>query len=74
MQQIIGGTQDDYKRLARAFDKSVIANFPTHEVETKDNMLDTSAANWHNQSQPLYRMPMNTYLRAPKEGGGGVNR
>jgi hypothetical protein len=43
MQQIIGGMQDDYKRLARAFDKSIVANFPTHEVETKDNMLDTSA-------------------------------
>jgi hypothetical protein len=27
--------QDDYKRLACAFDKSVVANFPSHEVETK---------------------------------------
>jgi hypothetical protein len=28
MQQIIGGMQNDYKRLVRAFDKSTIANFP----------------------------------------------
>jgi hypothetical protein len=26
--------QNDYKRLERAFDKSVVANFPSHEVET----------------------------------------
>jgi hypothetical protein len=50
MQQIIGGKQDGYKRLARAFDKSVVGNFPTHEVETKENMHDSLAANWHDQS------------------------
>jgi hypothetical protein len=33
MQQIIGGMQNDYKRLARAFDKSTITKFPLHEVE-----------------------------------------
>jgi hypothetical protein len=32
MQQIIRGTQNDYKRLVRAFDKSSVANFPSHEV------------------------------------------
>jgi hypothetical protein len=45
--------QDDYKRLARAFDKPVAGNFPTHEVETKENMHDSSAANWLDQAQPL---------------------
>jgi hypothetical protein len=30
MQQIIGGMKDDYKRLAHVFDKSVVANFPSH--------------------------------------------
>jgi hypothetical protein len=33
MQNIIGGMQNYYKRLVRAFDKSIIANFPSHEVE-----------------------------------------
>jgi hypothetical protein len=28
MQQIIGGMQNDYRRLVRAFDKSTIENFP----------------------------------------------
>jgi hypothetical protein len=37
--------QDDYKRLARAFDKFVVANFPTHEDETKENMHDSSTTN-----------------------------
>jgi hypothetical protein len=50
MQQIIEGMQDDYKRLARAFEKSVVANFPTHEDGTKENMHNSSATNWHDQS------------------------
>jgi hypothetical protein len=33
MQHIIGGIQNDYRRLVRAFDKSTVANFPSHEVE-----------------------------------------
>jgi hypothetical protein len=33
MQHIVGGIQKDYKRLVRAFDKSTVANFPSHEVE-----------------------------------------
>jgi hypothetical protein len=45
MQQIIGGMQDDYKRLACAFDKSVVVNFPSHEVKTKENAHNSSAAN-----------------------------
>ena len=66
MQQRIWGTQDDYKRLACAFDKSVVTNFPTHEVEIKDNTRDSSATNWHDQSQPLYRMPINTTPEQPQ--------
>ena len=31
MQQIIGGMQTDFKRLVRAFDKSIVANFSSHE-------------------------------------------
>jgi hypothetical protein len=61
MQSIIGGMQNDYRRLARAFDKSSIANFPSHEVELGDNMRNTSAIGCRDQSQPLYGMPMDTY-------------
>jgi hypothetical protein len=33
MQHNVGGIQKDYKRKVRAFDKSTVANFPSHEVE-----------------------------------------
>jgi hypothetical protein len=33
MQHIVGGIQKDYKRLVRVFDKSIVANFPSHKVE-----------------------------------------
>jgi hypothetical protein len=47
MQNIIGDMQNDYRRLVRAFDKSSIANFPSHEVELGDNMRNTSAIGCH---------------------------
>jgi hypothetical protein len=53
MQNIIWGMQNDYRRLARAFDKSSIANFPSHEVELGGNTRNTSAIGCHDQSQPL---------------------
>ena len=52
----------------RAFDKSTIANFPSHEVELGENTCDSSAADWHGQSQPLYGMPMDTYPEQPQIG------
>jgi hypothetical protein len=57
--------QGDYKRQARVFDKFAITIFPSHEVETKENMHDPSAANWHDQSQPLYGMSMKSYTGQP---------
>jgi hypothetical protein len=66
MQNIIGGMQNDYRRLVRAFDKSSIANFPSHEVELGDKMCNTSAIGCHDQSQPLYGMPMDTYPEQPQ--------
>lgn len=63
MQQIKEGMQDDYKRLARAFDKCTIPNFPMHEVESKEKMHDSSVANCHDQSYPLYEMSMNPYSK-----------
>jgi hypothetical protein len=32
--------QNDYKRLVGAFDKSPVANFPSHEVESGENTHD----------------------------------
>jgi hypothetical protein len=60
--------QNDYRRLARAFDKSSIANFPSHEVELGGNTRNTSAVGCHDQSQPLYGMPMDTYPEQPQIG------
>jgi hypothetical protein len=54
--------QEDYKRLACAFNKSGVVNFPLHEGKTRENTRDSLAANWHDQSQPLYDMSMDTYL------------
>jgi hypothetical protein len=68
MQNIIGGMQSDYRRLVRAFDKSNIANFPSHEVKLGDNTRNTSARGCHDQSQPLYGMPMDTYPEQPQIG------
>jgi hypothetical protein len=68
MQNIIGDMQNDYRRLARAFDKSSIANFPSHEVELGGNMCNTSAVGCHDQSQPLYGMSMDTYPEQPQIG------
>jgi hypothetical protein len=68
MQNIIRGMQNDYRRLVRAFDKSNIANFPSHEVELGGNTHNTSATGCHDQSQPLYGMPMDTYPEQPQIG------
>jgi hypothetical protein len=68
MQNIIGGMQNDYRRLVHAFDKSTIANFPSHEVELGGNTRNTSAIGCHDQSQPLYGIPMNTYPEQPQIG------
>jgi hypothetical protein len=57
--------QEDYKRLARAFGKSHVANFPSHEGNTRENARDPSVVNWHDQSQPLYGMTIDTYLGQP---------
>jgi hypothetical protein len=52
MQNIIGGMQNDYRRLLRAFDKSSIANFPSYEVELGDNTRNTSAIGYHDCGSP----------------------
>jgi hypothetical protein len=66
MQNIIGGIQKDYRSLVRAFDKFTVANFPSHEVELGENMYNSSATSCHDQSQPLYGMPIDTYPEQPQ--------
>jgi hypothetical protein len=66
MQNITGGMQNDYRRLVRAFDKSNIANFPSHEVELGGITRNTSTTGCHDQSQSLYGMPMDTYTEQPQ--------
>jgi hypothetical protein len=58
--------EEDYKRLPRAFDKSDVTSFPSHEGKTRENTRDPSTANWHDQSQPLYGMSMDTYPGQPQ--------
>jgi hypothetical protein len=60
--------QNGYRRLVRAFDKSNSANFPLHEVEVGGNTRNTSAIGCHDQSQPLYGMPMDAYPEQPQIG------
>jgi hypothetical protein len=45
----------------RALDKSTIANLPSHEVELREYTRDSSATGCHDQSQPLYGMPIDMY-------------
>jgi hypothetical protein len=66
MQHIVGGIQKDYKRIVRASDKSTVANFPSHEVELGENIRNMSVIGCHDQSQPLYGMPMDTYPEQPQ--------
>jgi hypothetical protein len=48
MQHIVEGIQKDYKRIVRAFDKSTVANFSSHEVELWENTRNSSAIGCHN--------------------------
>jgi hypothetical protein len=62
--------QEDYNRLARVFSKSDVASFPSHQGKTRENAHDPSVVNWHDQSQPLYRMSMGIYhgqLQSPAQ-------
>jgi hypothetical protein len=65
MQQMTRGMQNNYKRLVHAFDKSIVSNFPSHEVESGENTHDSLATYWHGQSPPLYGMLIDTYPKQP---------
>jgi hypothetical protein len=63
LQRIVGDIQNNHKRLVRALDKSTTANLSSHEVEWREYTHNSSATGWHDQSQPLYGMPMDVYPR-----------
>jgi hypothetical protein len=65
MQQITGGMQNNYKRPVHEFDKSIVSNFPSHEVESRENTHDSLATYCHAQSPPLYGMLIDTYPKQP---------
>jgi hypothetical protein len=48
------------------FDKSTIANFPSHEFDLGENTRDSSATGYHDQSQPIYGMSIDTYHGQPQ--------
>jgi hypothetical protein len=63
LQRIVGDIQNDHERLVRVLDKSTMANLPSHEVELSEYAHNSSATGCHDQSQPLYGMPMDMYPR-----------
>jgi hypothetical protein len=36
MQQVLGGMQEDYRGLARAFEKSTVPNFLPYDVDARN--------------------------------------
>jgi hypothetical protein len=49
-----------------AFEKSIVPNFSTYDVEIRNSAQNSSAANGYSQPQPLYGMPMNSYAGQPQ--------
>jgi hypothetical protein len=66
LQRIVGDIQNDHKRLVCALDKSTMANLPSHEVELREYTRNSLATGCHDQSQPLYGMPMDMYVASQK--------
>jgi hypothetical protein len=66
MQQVLGGMQEDYRRLVYVFEKSIIPNFPSYDVDTQNGTHNLSDANGCSQPQPLYGVPMNSCVGQPQ--------
>jgi hypothetical protein len=62
LQRIVGDIQNDHERLVCALDKSTMANLPSHEVELREYTRNSSSSGCHDQSQPLYGMPIDMNL------------
>jgi hypothetical protein len=62
MKQQIVGLEEPIRKLTRTLEKSVAPSFPSYETSNRISMSNTSATNGDLQPQPLYGMPMNSYL------------
>jgi hypothetical protein len=62
MKQQIGGLEESIRKLTRTLEKSVAPSFPSYKTSNEVFMSDASATNGDSQPQPLYGMPMNSYL------------
>jgi hypothetical protein len=62
MKQQIGGLEESIRKLTRTLEKFVAPSFPSYETSNRVFMFDASATNGDLQPQPLYGMPMNSYL------------
>jgi hypothetical protein len=62
MKQQIGGLEESIRKLTHTLEKYVAPSFPSYETSNRISMSNTSATNGHLQPQPLYGMPMNSYL------------
>jgi hypothetical protein len=58
--------QKDYKRIACAFEKSVVPNFPSYDVDARNDTQNSSAANGYSEPLPSYGMPMNSFAMKPQ--------
>lgn len=48
------------KRMTSVFEKSIAPNFPSHDI---DATQESSTANGHPNSQPIYGMSMTSHTR-----------
>jgi hypothetical protein len=62
MKQHIVGLEESIRKLTPTLDKSVAPSFPSYETSNRVFMSDASATNGDSQLQPLYGMPINSYL------------
>jgi hypothetical protein len=52
--------------MTRVFEKSVVTNFPLHEIDVRATTHQSSATNGHSRTQPSYGMQMNSYAKQPQ--------
>jgi hypothetical protein len=57
--------EETFRKMTHAFEKYVIPNFPSHEIDARTTTHNSSAINGHSQTQPSYYMSMNTYVGQP---------
>jgi hypothetical protein len=62
MKQQIGGLEESIRKLRCALEKYVAPSFPSYETSNKISMTNTLETNGDSHPQPLYGMPMNSYL------------